>query len=236
MSELAEAPVGEVVFPGQVLCKLPSSGQLRLGPGLHTQAETVCTIKSGILHQTKTDKLWVEGRQKRYIPAVEESVIGIITQKYGESFDVDIGGPFTATLPVLAFEGATRRNRPNVQVGDLVYARVTAAERDLDPVLACTDAQGKSSGFGQLIEGSLITSNTHYARRLLSSPPCPVLAALEKHLKQYEVAVGLNGKIWVNSSSIARTVIACNAIQRAEFMSSAQTELLVSKLVDVAQS
>jgi len=30
-------------------------------------------------------------------------------------------------------------------VGDLVYARVTAAERDLDPVLACTDAQGKVS-------------------------------------------------------------------------------------------
>ncbi|DBA73196.1 hypothetical protein WJX77_008271 [Trebouxia sp. C0004] len=236
MSELAEAPVGEVVFPGQVLCKLPSSGQLRLGPGLQTQAETVCTIKSGILHKTKTGKLWVEGRQKRYIPAVEESLIGIITQKHGENFDVDIGGPFTATLPVLAFEGATRRNRPNLQVGDLVYARVTAAERDLDPVLACTDAQGKSSGFGQLKEGSLITSNTHYARRLLSRPPCPVLAALEKHLKQYEVAVGLNGKIWVKSPSIARTVIACNAIQRAEFMSSAQTELLVSKLVDVAQS
>lgn len=236
MSELAEAPVGEVVFPGQVLCKLPSAGQLRLGPGLQTQAETVCTIKSGILHKTKTGKLWVEGRQKRYIPAVEESVIGIITQKYGENFDVDIGGPFTATLPVLAFEGATRRNRPNLQVGDLVYARVTAAERDLDPVLACTDAQGKSSGFGPLKEGSLITSNTHYARRLLSRPPCPILAALEKHLKQYEVAVGLNGKIWVNSPSIARTVIACNAIQRAEFMSSAQTELLVSKLVDVAQS
>ena len=28
-------------------------------------------------------------------------------------------------------------------MGDLVYARVTAADRDLDPVLACTDAQGK---------------------------------------------------------------------------------------------
>ena len=94
----------------------------------------------------------------------------------------------------------------------------------------------QSSGFGQLKEGSLITSNTHYARRLLSRPPCPVLAALEKHLKQFEVAIGLNGKIWVNSPSIARTVIACNAIQRAEFMSSTQTELLVSKLVDVAQS
>lgn len=30
-----------------------------------------------------------------------------------------------------------------LQVGDLVYCRVASAERDLDPVLACTDAQGK---------------------------------------------------------------------------------------------
>ena len=216
-----------------------------------------------------------------------------------------------------------------------MYARVTAAERDLEPVLACSDAQGKvsdnhnaldsaftdpcpkgiaaknldceaailqslhffmmshvpqvhvkpsccqlasakhslfvqrsmgnklqlytvgsiccandlpvvcaiigaalvqASGFGPLKEGFLITSNTHYARRLLSRPPCAVLAALEKHLKQFEVAVGLNGKIWINSPSTARTVIACNAIQRAEFMNSAQTEVLVSKLVDVAKS
>ena len=34
-----------------------------------------------------------------------------------ESFAVDIGGPFRALLPVLAFEGATKRNRPHLQVG-----------------------------------------------------------------------------------------------------------------------
>lgn len=55
----------QVVFPGQILCKLPQSGQLRVGPGLQPQAETVCTIKSGILRKTKAGKLWVEGRQKR---------------------------------------------------------------------------------------------------------------------------------------------------------------------------
>lgn len=94
----------------------------------------------------------------------------------------------------------------------------------------------QASGFGQLKEGYLINSNTLYARRLLSTPPCPILASLEAHLKQFEIAVGLNGRIWVNSPSISRTVIACNAIQRAEFMSKSQTELLVSKLVDVAKS
>lgn len=94
----------------------------------------------------------------------------------------------------------------------------------------------QASGFGPLKDGYLIHSNTYYARRLLSMPPCPILASLEAHLKQFEIAVGLNGRVWVNSPSISRTVIACNAIQRAEFMSKAQTELLVSKLVDVAES
>ena len=32
-------------------------------------------------------------------------------------------------LPVLAFEGATKRNRPNVQIGDVIYARVKFANK-----------------------------------------------------------------------------------------------------------
>ena len=58
----------QVVFPGQSLCKLPESGQLRVGPGLETQNDRLWTTKSGILRQTKVGKLWVEGRQKRCVP------------------------------------------------------------------------------------------------------------------------------------------------------------------------
>ena len=38
---------------------------------------------------------------------------------------VDIGTAEPASLSYLAFEGATKRNRPNVTVGDLVYAKVS---------------------------------------------------------------------------------------------------------------
>ena len=37
---------------------------------------------------------------------------------------MDIGTAEPASLSYLAFEGATKRNRPNVSVGDLVYAKV----------------------------------------------------------------------------------------------------------------
>jgi exosome complex component RRP40 len=39
-------------------------------------------------------------------------------------FRVDIGTSQLASLSYMAFEGATKRNRPNVNVGDIVYAKV----------------------------------------------------------------------------------------------------------------
>jgi hypothetical protein len=34
-----------------------------------------------------------------------------------QNFVVNIGAPFPAQLPMLSFEGATRRNRPNLVAG-----------------------------------------------------------------------------------------------------------------------
>lgn len=43
-------------------------------------------------------------------------MIGIVIAKSGDIFKVDVGGSEPASLSYLAFEGATKRNRPNVQV------------------------------------------------------------------------------------------------------------------------
>lgn len=52
----------------------------------------------------------------QYVPAKAESVIGIVTAKSGDVFKVDVGGSEQASLSYLAFEGSTKRNRPNVKV------------------------------------------------------------------------------------------------------------------------
>jgi len=52
----------------------------------------------------------------QYVPARGETVIGIVTLKSGDVFKVDFGGSEQASLSYLAFEGSTKRNRPNVQV------------------------------------------------------------------------------------------------------------------------
>jgi hypothetical protein len=107
---------------------------------------------------------------------------------------VDIGAPFTAQLPQLSFEGATKRNRPNLQAGDVVYARVVSANRDQEPVLSCVDGTGRAAGFGPLKDGYTAGVSTAHARQLLAKPPAPVLLALGQAL-QYELAIGLNGKV-----------------------------------------
>ena len=43
-------------------------------------------------------------------------MIGIVHNKSGDVFRVDIGGSEMASLSYLSFEGATKRNRPDVKV------------------------------------------------------------------------------------------------------------------------
>jgi exosome complex RNA-binding protein Rrp4 len=60
----------------------------------------------------------------------------------------------------------------------------------------------------------LIMRSSVYAclcvRRLLQ-PNCAVLQELGKVIP-YEIAVGSNGRVWVNSASVAHTVVVANAI------------------------
>ena len=79
----------------------------------------------------------------RYIPSVGDNVIGMVIERHSDNLILDIGGPFPAVLNSLAFEGATRRNRPKLNEGDLVYARVTLAHKDVDTELSCTEVSGK---------------------------------------------------------------------------------------------
>ena len=70
-------------------------------------------------------------------------MIGTVIERRSDDFVVDIGGPFAAVLNTLAFEGATRRNRPKLVEGDLVYARVVFAHKDTDTELTCLEVTGK---------------------------------------------------------------------------------------------
>ena len=52
-----------------------------------------------------------------YVPQVNDCVIGGVTQVYAEEYEVDINSSHSGRLNTVAFEGATKRNRPYLKVG-----------------------------------------------------------------------------------------------------------------------
>ena len=72
-----------------------------------------------------------------YIPEKNEFVIGIIKMKIGESYVVDINSPLDGSFGILEFDGATKRNRPNLSQGDLVYVRIVDYNKYMGASLSC---------------------------------------------------------------------------------------------------
>ena len=168
---------------------------------------------------------------KRYVAARGEHVLGTVTGKAGDSFKVDIGTSEPASLSYLAFEGATKKNRPNVQNGDLVYAKLLVASRDMEPELVCVDSYGKKAGMGVLSGGGFVfNAPLHVIRKLLSSE-CVLLPTLGQSVG-FEIAVGMNGRVWLRGKSARETISLENAIAAAEYMTNEEIKAMVPKIVD----
>ncbi|ETV94845.1 hypothetical protein, variant 1 [Aphanomyces invadans] len=112
--------------------------KLRLGAGLVATCDNrVVSTNAGVLRYRPPNRYWLDFNHKRYKPALEDGVVGMIVDRNAEFYRVDIGSSSYATLGMLAFDGASKRNRPNLQPGTLVYCRVVRATKDLDACVTC---------------------------------------------------------------------------------------------------
>ncbi|KAG9285401.1 hypothetical protein G9A89_010876 [Geosiphon pyriformis] len=216
-----------VVLPGDALAVFQD--KLKLGPGLIQDEDQIIAIKCGMLkHQPTGNKYWVESNQRRYVPATGDPVIGVITYKGAEIFRVDLGSAHSAILPPLAFENATKRYRPNLNVGTLVYARVALANKDMEPELECVNpSTGRADGFGELKHGFMFKCSLGLSRRLLDTEST-ILKHLGQHF-QFEAAIGLNGRVWINAETTLNTIMAVNAILEYEKYPEADATKIVTK-------
>lgn len=213
--------VGDVVLPGDeielILPEQSKKSKVLLGPGLRQQDGKIFACKPGILKQKSANTFWVDATQRRYIPSKGETVIGHVIQKAGNIFRVDIGSNELAALSYLAFEGATKKNRPDVNVGDLVFAKLLVAHKDFESELICVDSLGKKQKLGVLREGFVFNCSINLARRLRSSE-CPLLQSIQKYIQvPLEIVVGMNGRVWINARRERDTIAVGNAILAAEF-------------------
>uniref|UniRef100_A0A915KEJ2 K Homology domain-containing protein n=1 Tax=Romanomermis culicivorax TaxID=13658 RepID=A0A915KEJ2_ROMCU len=158
---------------------------------------------------TTTSAVWINYRQKRYIPVKSDLVIGQIVQKGGCA---DL-----AILSALSFDNATKKNKPNIKIGDLIYGRLV---QDIEPELTCigSDTGRVPRCLGLLPQdGFLQRLNLNVAYKL-KSKDFPLLKEIGKELP-YEICVGDNGWIWAKASNVRETVTLSKMVENCEYLS-----------------
>jgi exosome complex component RRP40 len=215
----------ELLLPGDPIpsSAIPQSKKaLKLGPGLqHTPPSTLlATIPGTIASDPKKNALWLEYSGGRYTPSTGDLVIGTILRSAGEYFTVSLAA-YTppVVLPHLAFEGATKKTRPQLSSGDLVYARVLDANRQTEAEIQCfNENTGKAEGMGPLKGGMVFDVSLAFSRRLMmpvKKGGVVLLQALSEKVA-FEVAVGRNGRVWVQAESVPVVVAVGRALRECD--------------------
>lgn len=208
---LAGNDVTHIVLKGEI-CR---RNEKTIGPGLKTVDNKIIVCNSGILRCRDDKFFWVEYHKKKYIPARDDVIVGVVAAKTSEMYKVDIGAAELATLPYLAFTNATKKNRPEIKVGNVVAAKVKIATPYMESEISCVE-YANSVILGQLEDGFLFTVSLNYALQLRKSNT-KLLYQLGQFVP-YEIVVGANGKIWINSGSVRSTIAIGSAILKAEHL------------------
>jgi len=228
--------VKEILLPGETVCLSKedesSIDKIYLGPGLRKYGKEILVSKPGVLRKKKNPTTyWIDCHQKRYVPTRGDNVIGVVVNKLGDYFKVQIGSSEEASLSSIAFQGATKKNKPNVQIGDLVFAKLLIASIDMEPELVCVNSFGESSGLGLLSSnGFMFTVPLHHIRKILN-PQCTLMKNLGKGIS-LEVAIGMNGRIWVKAKTMKQTVTVARVICLSEHLDNDEINRLCKKSLD----
>jgi exosome complex component RRP40 len=230
------AVLNELVLPGQSLTeaiqrqleavkhlqKKDDGLSVRLGFGIkysleEGREEFEATV-AGPLVFANPCRFWIACRRHVYYPMTGDLVLGVVTVKTGEYYKLDIGCAQPATLHATeGFSGANRRNRPNLQVGSVVFCRVTFSHRDVDPEVSCVDEEDLGLGY---VKPTTATNLFHipvsYAEDL-QRPENFVLGIMGKHFA-FEITVGCNGRFALESATPELTLALGNAIVDAELL------------------
>ena len=210
---------GRRVLSGDLIARLEAfEGTVVLGRGVAREDALLIATQAGhVRWEPASRRLWVDSTAKRYAPLSGDAVICIVRESLTEEYRLDVGASSLATLPVLAFDGATKRNRPQLQVGTLVYARVLRANPDMGTEVTCAapddvsakDWVTRESVFGELVGGVAFAAPQKVCSHLMGAE-CALLDTLGE-VAPFELAVGGNGRVWLSAESESATVLARQA-------------------------
>ncbi|KAJ6166503.1 hypothetical protein N7470_001950 [Penicillium chermesinum] len=206
-----------------------NNNPLKLGPGLKLLSEPTPASEKPrhVLTATQAGILSTDAKRntvsllsfpnRRYIPTVNDLVIAQIHHSSADYFHCMVT-PHTAhaLLGQLSFEGANKKTRPMLKQGELVYARVLSVGlgAGAEVEITCVNpATGKADGgLGPLVGGMVfdITTALLLPTMMTQLMALVVLSELRRKLESiggFEIAVGRNGKVWVDCSNAGDSAV-----------------------------
>jgi exosome complex component RRP40 len=231
---------------------------VKIGPGLqwNQREDKVYATTAGPLSIGARSSCYFipSARTGRYEPAVHDRVVGIVEDRMGSDgaggdvYRIHIGASHPATLSNLQFDGTTKRNKPSLKAGQIVYARVANLHAGrLDPELSCqlsSQEEGQQNltrrdwmtdegCYGVLAGGTLVPVSMDLCSQLLQAkqPQHAVWQELSAAQLPCELAVGCNGLVWIHSASPEITILLHNLLQNAAVLTASQTVAMIRQLV-----
>jgi len=160
--------------------------------------------KNGKVIESSTEEEVFRSLGKYYSPREEDVILGIIVQKSSEFVKVDINTYSYAILNTKDFEGATKKLKPTINLGDVVFARVSKVNKFDAPVLSCVSEYGnKSWASGESFFGILNGGNLYDLPRIHAWDFYKNNYALNRlyDVANFEIVFGMNGKMWIKSDT-----------------------------------
>jgi len=139
-------------------------------------------------------------------PRRGNTVIGRVSDINFSGWQMEIGGPYSAFLPLAECPRFIDRN--NLQefagIGDVIVAKTYGVKK------GSIDLTLKSRGLGKLEGGRLIKINPHKVPRVIGKEGSMI--SLIKDETGCNMTVGQNGLIWIKGSSVENELFAKKAI------------------------
>lgn len=198
----------QVVVPGQVLATgmdfLPSHGTYRLGEDVIVNRLGVLSIEGKVLKTTPLSG--------RYIPKVEDTIIGKIIDILMSGWRLDLNSPYSAMLPLkdASFDYIAKGADLSkyFALEDYVVLKVTnVTSQNL------IDVSAKGQGLRKLKGGRIIKINSQKVPRLIGKKGSMV--SMIKEVTDCKIVVGQNGLVWLQGEP-EMEVLAVKAINMIE--------------------
>ncbi|KAI5172881.1 exosome complex component RRP40 [Nematocida sp. LUAm3] len=162
---------------------------IRKAHGAGKEEEFTCEAPGELL-SFGNENYWINFHQNVYAPLLDDIVLGVIKGKGKDHYKVDVGAGSYAVIDFLDFPNATKRNKPNLAVDDIILAQVIEDAPIAEVRVSCKTNAVKN--MGPLTGGTLINCGILKARGFFLSPPNLNFSSVES------AVYGMNGYSWVS--------------------------------------